>query len=69
MRTRATLAPGQVWRVSDPRRLRSFRIVGQAGETVYVRVLYPLLRRGSLIQTVPAGAFVTTGTKGLVRVS
>ncbi len=69
MRTRATLDAGQVWRVSDPRRLRAFRIVGQVGSKVYVDVLYPPTRgRRLTCQTVDAGAFQVTGTKGLVRV-
>ena len=45
------------------------RIVGQVGRTVYVDVLYPPTRgRRLTCQTVDAGTFQVTGTKGLVRI-
>ncbi len=63
------LQAGQIWRVSDPRRLRAFRIVGQVGSKVYVDVLYPpTTGRRLTCQTVSQDAFQQTGTKGLVRI-
>lgn len=82
MRVRATVEAGQVWRSSDPRRLRAVRVLRVCASqpdnehTVFVRVLYPPapLRRPDddglgQNQRVPFRAFLTTGTKGLVRLS
>ena len=75
MRTNANVHSGQLWRVSDPRRLRLIRVEAvytephdQPADTVYVTVQYPLSQAGA-VQMIPFRAFLTTGTKGLVRVS
>ncbi len=67
MRTNATLAAGQIWRVSDPRRLRAIKVVAVVEETVYVDVLYPR-PHGVTLQTVRRDVFQQTGTKGMVRI-
>lgn len=75
MRHNQNVQPGQLWRSSDPRRLRLIEVLepdidGRPyGLTVTVRVLYPPPSNGRRYQTIPFRAFLTTGTKGLVRVS
>lgn len=74
MRQNHNVQVGQVWRSSDPRRLRAIRVESVHAEPrdypqeAVVTVLYPR-PAGSALQTVPFRAFLTTGTKGLVRVS
>lgn len=82
MRTRFTLAVGQVWVSSDPRRYRKVIISGinasqilenpSPTEPIMVQVVYPVQRGTSRVheyQVMAAGQFLTTGRKGYVRVS
>lgn len=73
MRQNQNVQVGQVWRSSDPRRLRAFRVLfadmRSGCARVDVEILYPPLPFPRNIQQVNPAGFLTTGTKGLVRVS
>lgn len=67
MRTNKNIRPGQTWRDSDPRRLRLLRVIRVTPEQdVICTVLYPA---SFGVPTVPLRRFLTTGPKGLTRMS
>lgn len=70
MRTNANVQPGQTWRDSDPRRLRLLRVAAVINDSeAMVEVMYPTPRPGFGMPSISLMRFVTTGPKGLTRVS
>lgn len=72
MRTNANVQPGQTWRDSDPRRLRLLRVAALIADgDAIVEVLYPPARPGRAfgLPSIPMDRFLTTGPRGLTRMS
>lgn len=63
MRSHAELKVGQIWRSSDPRRLRAFRVT----EITDHHVICKNIQTGR-IDEIRRAAFQATGTKGYVLV-
>lgn len=70
MRTNTNVQPGQTWRDSDPRRLRLLRVAAIVNDSdAIVEVVYPAPRKGFGMPSISLQRFLTTGPKGLTRMS
>lgn len=56
---------GQVWKLSDPRRLSAFKIVGQTETVTTIKPIYP----AGPYRVVSRDRFQVTGSRGYTRIS
>ena len=67
------ITSGQLWQLSDRRRLSIFRVLGQAVDgngqaRIFIRPIYPVAPGRSAVVAVPRYKFEQTGSKGYMRV-